>query len=117
MDKKEIKKQIEGHNERNSELVRVLAEKGVKRNDEINADYHFWAFTHNDAIKLANRLYDEGYMILVLSPVEENEDIFWNVEARRRESVSEVISSVNSENLVMLANTYDSTYDGWGTSV
>jgi Regulator of ribonuclease activity B len=117
MDKKELKKQVEGHNDRNSELVAILAKKGIEKSDEIEADYHFWAFTHNDAIALAKRLYDEGYIVLVLSPVKEKEDIFWNLEARKREIVSEVINSENSENLVMLADTYDSTYDGWGTSV
>lgn len=75
MTKGEIEKEIVNHNQRNSELLDVLKKKGLTEIDEINAEYHFWAFNQEDAVTLAKQLYDSDFTILVISPVEDDEEV------------------------------------------
>jgi Regulator of ribonuclease activity B len=114
---KELKEQIEGHGQRNSELFKVLKEKGLSSQDEIEAEYHFWSYDHEDAVQFAKILYDQGFLLLVISPVKEEDEITWNLEARKRARVEDIISSENTEYLIRLADDQSSIYDGWGASV
>ncbi len=117
MTKSEKEKQVLAHGERNAELLSLLKEKGVTETDQVEADYHFWAFEHEDAVILAKHLYEKGYSVLVISPVSDGEDISWNVEARKFECVRDIVSTENTETLVNLAAKHNSVYDGWGTTV
>ncbi|MGD9630161.1 MAG: ribonuclease E inhibitor RraB [Pyrinomonadaceae bacterium] len=116
MTKSDLKQYIVGHNHRNRELLTVLESSGLSEESRIDAEYHFWADEQSDAVAFAKRLYDEGYLILVLAPVpDEKNGITWNLEARKREAIKDVISERNTEYLVELANDFNSLYDGWGT--
>ncbi|MBX3268074.1 MAG: ribonuclease E inhibitor RraB [Acidobacteria bacterium] len=113
----ELKKQIEGHNRRNKELKKVLQSRGLNEETLIEAEYHFWADMHEDAIAFAKRLYDEGFLVLVIAPVADENGTTWNLEVRKRETVKDVIGEPKTAYLVELANQYNALYDGWGTQV
>ena len=117
MTKAELKKQIDGHNRRNRELLEVLRSKGLNEEDQIDAEYHFWVDNHVNAVAFAKRLYDEGFLVLVISPVDDNGGTTWNLEAQKTSSVKNAASANNTEYLVRMASNHDATYDGWGTRI
>ncbi len=114
----DIEASIEGHAARNMELLKLLREKGVSVNESRSVDHHFWANSQEDAALLAKRLYERGYLVLAINPLEDgNGPKLWNVEARMERTPAEAASPALTEELVRLAAEYDSSHDGWGTEV
>ena len=113
----ELNKQIEGHHTRNNELLEILKSKGLDEENLVDAEYHFWVSEHEDAVAFAKRLFDEGFLLLVIAPVEDENKTAWNVEARRRAKIKEVISKGNTEYLAKVADNFNGLYDGWGVRV
>lgn len=116
MTNKEIDQEVQRHVARNHEVLKVLESKGFSSEDSIGAEYHFWVGEHSDAVVLANELYGDGYLILVLSPMDEGEMRRWNVEVRKNEVIKEIVSSDNMSKFVKLADRFRGTFDGWGAS-
>lgn len=117
MTRSELNEQIEGHKQRNTELLAALESHGLNENSRIDAEFHFWADEHEDAIAFAKHLYENGYLVLVISPVADENGTTWNLEARKREAIKEVVSNERTEFLVDLADSFNSVYDGWGSQV
>jgi regulator of RNase E activity RraB len=91
----------------------------VDLNAPRSIEHHFWAKTQRDAALLANELYKRGYLLLVLAPAARREDSVytWNVEAGFRQSAEDAGSDDVSRELVLLAGSFNSRYDGWGTTI
>jgi hypothetical protein len=94
--KVDVNEQIHGHIERNNALKQSLLEKGMRLEDKRSMELHFWAFNKKTAVMLAKSLYDQGLLVLALSPVE-SEDSRWTVEAGIKDTVEHLthISQIN----------------------
>ena len=118
MTENEIKGIIRGHEERNQELLRTLQSKGVAIDEARSVEHHFWANSQREAAMLAKELYDRGFLILAIFPVDlEDGAKLWDVEAGLTQSAAAAASQQVSEDLTRLAAGFEATYDGWGTSV
>jgi regulator of RNase E activity RraB len=118
MTEAEIKGIVKGHEERNSELLRTLATRGVSLDDPRSIQHHFWVNTQREASLLARKLYDRHFLVSTISPVKtEDGSTFWNVEAEVEQAASVAASSDTVDELTRLAASFEAIYDGWGTSV
>jgi hypothetical protein len=54
LDESKIQESIEGHRERNRELKKVIADKGIDLEQRRLIDLHFWAFDESAASNLRN---------------------------------------------------------------
>lgn len=118
MTEAEIRAIITGHISRNRELLQTIESNGVSITRERSIDHHFWANSRNEASLLAKELYDQGYLVSVISPVTTTDDsILWNVEATSQQSLVDATNTHLVETLVRLAAKFDAVYDGWGTSI
>jgi len=116
MTEKEIKELITGHEERNRELLRTLRSRGVAIDVARAVEHHFWSNSQREAAMLAKELYNRGYLLLGIGPVQvEDGSELWNVEAELKQKPSEAAGHRVSEDLTRLAAGFGSTYDGWGT--
>jgi hypothetical protein len=78
----QIARSLSGHKLRNLELQENLIRKGVVLDDPRATDLHFWSVEQRDATLLSRALYQSGFLIPVLAPLEqENGYVIWNVEA------------------------------------
>ena len=107
-----------GHVQRNLALVKVFSEKQFDLNEPRSVELHFWSWNHPNSVRLAHELYKKGFMLLLLKPafLEQDPDR-WNIEAGTRASIYKVVSEEFTASLVDLAQSLQSDYDGWGTSV
>lgn len=118
MKETEIQGILKGHADRYAELLRTLFTKGVSLDQERSVEHHFWANSQREAVLLAKELYDRGYLVLTISPVNtEDDSTTWNVEAGIEQSPAIAASQPLSENLTRLAAQFEAVYDGWGTSI
>lgn len=119
MTEAEIQKAISDHERRNAELMRLLESKGSNPLSTYRTEHHFWAYTHDDAVSLAQELYKRGYLLLALaSGIDETRGTkYWNVEASFERTLADAASRAVTEELVRLAARFSSEYDGWGVSV
>lgn len=110
---------LQGHAARNAELVTKLRNRGVDLQMPRSVEHHFWSKTQRDAAMLSNELYRRGFLLLVLAPAASREDseYTWNVEAGFRDTIAHAASDDVARDLVDLAMSFNSRYDGWGTSV
>jgi regulator of RNase E activity RraB len=114
--KVDINAEINGHVQRNKALRDSLREKGVELDEMRSVELHFWAFSKQTAVMLAKALYDHGLLVLALSPVD-GEESQWTVDAGTKDTVENLSSLPVVKKFVELAAEFDSTYDGWGTTV
>ena len=113
-----IRESLAGHAERNASLVEDLKRKGLQLDATRSIEHHFWADDQKSAALLGRKLYDLGYVILVMSPIENDDGSkLWNVEASFDRSLKDAASERVTEELVRLAAQFDATYDGWGASI
>ena len=118
MTENEIRRILKGHDGRNEELLRALETKGVALDKGRSVEHHFWANSQQEAVMLAKELYDRGFLVLAVSPVNNEEGPkLWNVEAGVEQAPSVAASRETSEDLTRLAARFDAVYDGWGTSI
>ena len=110
---------MRGHEARNAELVTQLKSRGVDLQGTRSIEHHFWSKTQRDAALLAHELYRRGFLILVLAPAapREGSEYTWNVEAGLKDSIERTTSGEVARELVSLAASFNSKYDGWGTAV
>lgn len=114
----EIQNSISENDVRNTELLNDLSSKGVSVKNNYPIEHHFWAGGQLNAALFAKELYERGYLILVISPVESDDGSnWWNVEAEIKRTIADAASHQVTEELVRLAAQFDSVYDGWGTSL
>jgi regulator of RNase E activity RraB len=112
-----IQESIAGHASRNAALLEDLRRRGVDVGRPHSVEHHFWAGNQKSAALLAKRLYELGYLILVISPADEDGSKVWNVEAGIQRTLADAGSERVTEELVRLAAQFDAIYDGWGASV
>lgn len=118
LDETQIQESLDGHAARNTDLLDSLQRQGVRINDVHSVEHHFWADDQESAAALAKALYESGYLVLVIAPIDtEDGDKIWNVEAAFRRTLAEAAASSITEELVRLAARLGATYDGWGASV
>lgn len=118
MTEEEIQAAMSRHRSRNEELRQVLIAKRVPLAEQRPVDVHFWASDQTDAAVLARELYRRGFLVTVIArAAAEQDEERWNVEAGASIAPQKVLSDDFTEDLVRLAATHDSSYDGWGTSV
>ncbi len=118
MNEIEIRESIAGHALRNAELLKDLRRGGTDTERPCSVEHHFWASNQSSGVALAKRLYDLGYVILVLSPTDDADGTkVWNVEAGIQRTLADAASESVSEELVRVAAQFDAVYDGWGASV
>ena len=118
MDEIEIRRNLEGHAIRNKELQSTLISYGVALDDVQGIEHHFWVNDRMAAALLAKSLYDQGFLILDLSPViQADGSRTWNVEAHIDQKPTTALSGEFSEQLVRLAARFQAIYDGWGMSI
>lgn len=117
LDEIAIRDSLAGHAERNASLLQDLKRKGAQLDAPRSIEHHFWADDQMSAALLAKKLYGLGYLVLVISPTEDDGSRLWNVEAGFDRSLEDAGSERVTEDLVRLAAQFDATYDGWGTSI
>jgi regulator of RNase E activity RraB len=110
---------LRGHAARNAKLVIDLRSRSVDLQALRSIEHHFWSRTQRDAALLANELYRRGFLLLVLAPAtpSEGSEYTWNVEAGFRDAIEHAASDEVAGDLVDLATSFNSRYDGWGTAV
>lgn len=113
----DIQESIAGHTARNAALLADLRLRGVDLSRPQSVEHHFWAASQKSAAFLAKRLYELGYLILVISPTDEQGSKVWNVEAGIQRTLADAGSEAVTEDLVRLAAQFDAIYDGWGANV
>ena len=111
----EIEGAIQAHHERNCELLKLIASKGVDPSMPRSIDLHFWASSESAAQKLSATLEGRGYSHLSMNR-SVGEPSLWNVEAGIEASPVSVTTPVFVD-LVRLASEHDGEFDGWGTSI
>jgi hypothetical protein len=110
----DIARSIEGHNRRNLALRDRLLQQRLVLDDPRAVELHFWSAEQRDAALVARALYQSGFLDLVLSPSQqENQSVLWNVEAGIQEPISRVLSSEFTEKrCVLLRSTHRSSTVG-----
>lgn len=117
MDEDQIQEAIAGHQARNLSLKQLLVERGVDLKEPRPIECHFYSRSERDAQALAEALRSRGFEILVNQKSVGPTSDLWNIEAAIVQSVDLTTRREFIDELVRLANTYDSEHDGWGTSV
>lgn len=118
MKETEIKAIIQDHAVRNRALLDVIKSKGASTSEIRPIDHHFWANSQNEAALLAQKLYQQGFLISEIAPVTTTDNSeLWNVEATLQHSPSEAAEHDTVERLTRLAAEFNAVYDGWGTSI
>src|SRR5258708_32444815 len=112
----ELKQMLKDQEERNEALLEIIRSKRVDINQERLIEHHFWAPGPEEASLLAKRLYEKGFLLLKISPVTSDDSGLWNVEAGISQTPAQAASREMSEGLIRTAASFNSTYDGWGTS-
>ena len=112
----QIQESIEGHERRNLALRRVLIEKGVDLTEPRTVDCHFWAWSEEDSIGLADGLTKLGFKITARR-LSKNSTVRWNIEASIWQSAALTLRPEFTDELARLAAANFARYDGWGTSI
>src|SRR5437773_2596210 len=99
----EIEAAIQAHHERNCELLKLIASKGVDPSMPRAIDLHFWASSESAAQKLSAKLEGRGYSHVSMNR-SAGEPSLWNVEAGIEASPVSVTTPVFVEDLVRLAS-------------
>jgi hypothetical protein len=115
---KEIEKCILAHLARNVKLLEVLSKKGVDLREPRGIDCYFWSLTETSADSLCERLSSRGFNITAKDGADpDQEDGKWNVEAQIRQSIDLTVRKEFVDEMVRLADSSDSIFDGWGASI
>jgi regulator of RNase E activity RraB len=118
MQQQKLQEAILAHETRNVALRRLFQEKGVDLSEARCIECHFWAGGRDAAAALAAGLTDRGFKILAQGRAAQKEDRNrWNVEGEIRQSIDLTMRREFIEELVRLAGSHNSTFDGWGTLV
>ena len=118
MNELDVQEAVSGHAARNAQLQEALRKKRVDIKSSRPIDCHFWAGSRKAAQELAQALRSRGFTILVQrKAATPSVDFPWNVEARVIQSVDLTTRPEFTDELVRLAFSHHSVYDGWGTSL
>jgi len=114
----QIEKEISGHEARNAALRRIFVEKKVDLSEPRPIECHFWTWTHEDAVRIAEELTHRGFVIQTRRAAPSSSDpTLWNIEAGIKQSIDLTLRSEFTDELVRLAAAHSSRYDGWGTQI
>jgi regulator of RNase E activity RraB len=113
----EIQAAIAEHRARNVELRQVLIREGIELTEKRFFEVHFFADVQIDAALLAGELFQERFLVKLLSPFEEAGERRWTVEAIALVPPAEILGDQLTERLVRLAANCRAVYDGWGIQV
>ena len=109
---------IKGHESRNEALRQTLIGKGADLSESRMIECHFWAWSSDDAARLAQALTALGFRILVQrSAASPKDPSLWNVEAGIHQSIDLTVRREFTDELVRVAASSSARYDGWGTSI
>jgi hypothetical protein len=117
LDEKGIEKAIESNMRRNAELLSVLNKKGVVLDINREIGFHYWAWDQIDAMRLKNKLIQNGATVKEPVSVKENDENLWSITAELNITPLLAASSEQTIKNVMLAAEFDCAYDGWGMSL
>lgn len=67
----DLQESIAGHAARDAALLEDLRGRGVNPDRLHAVEHHFWAPDQHSAVQLVKKLYELDYLILVLSPVDD----------------------------------------------
>lgn len=108
-----------GHAARNAELVRKLRERGVDLQTLRSIEHHFWSKTQRDAALLRRSFTVVDFCFWCLLPPRHVKALSTRGTSRPlfRDTIQHAASDDVARDLVALAASFNSRYDGWGTSV
>jgi hypothetical protein len=116
MSEQSVQSSVAAHEARNRELTKVFLGHGADLSCPRTIDLHFWAPDQQAAEDLAEALNLRGLQDAFCKAPADSEKL-WNVEAHATASVTQVTDRSFVEDLVRLAASCRSDFDGWGTLV
>jgi Regulator of ribonuclease activity B len=112
-----IQDSLAGHAARNAALVSNISERGGDLNCNRLIDCFFFAPSEDAALSLSGALQSNGISGLSLQHSESKDDLTWSVQGSITASVVAFTSPDRTEQLIRLAASHDSIFDGWGTQL
>jgi regulator of RNase E activity RraB len=118
MKPKSVEDIISGHEVREASLRNMFLEKKLDLRAPRSIECHFWTWSEEGAVQLADALKSRGFEILVQqrAGIADDPDR-WNLEVAIKQSIDLTMRREFIEDLVRLAGSYDGLYDGWGTRI
>ncbi|MCC6501819.1 MAG: ribonuclease E inhibitor RraB [Deltaproteobacteria bacterium] len=118
LEEKQIKESIDEHLKRNWEILKFLKERGMELRSALLTEHHFMTKRQLEAGKLAIALDRKGFRILEMTPAETKEgDDGWAIIGEMEMTLEAAADPATSEELIQLAATFDSRYEGWGAEL
>ena len=115
--KEVIQNAINENMRRNTELLGLLRDKGVVLESNRMIEFHFWAWTVDDAMRLKTALVNNGTKVKDIVQLERDNNSLWSVAAEVSMSPISAASLEYTEKNVVLATGFNCAYDGWGTRI
>jgi Regulator of ribonuclease activity B len=110
----QIEQAISDRDAKNAELRRTFNEEEVDLDEARIVEFHFRAWSKDDAAGLAKALEDHGFLVLSKSPsVFSSDPSFWNVEATIKQSIDLTLRHEFTDEIVRVAAQHCGRYDGW----
>jgi regulator of RNase E activity RraB len=114
----QIQVSIDEHLRRNWEILKYLKEKGIELRSALLTEHHFMTARQLEAGKLAMALDQKGFNILEMTPAETKEgQEGWTIVGEVEMTLEAAADPATAEELIKLAATFDSRYEGWGAEV
>jgi Regulator of ribonuclease activity B len=110
----QIEHAISDHDARNAELRRGFIEKEVDLDEARMVEFHFWAWSKEDAAGLTKALEDRGFLVhSKRSTTSSGDPSLWNIEATIKQSIELTLRHEFTDELVRVAAQYCGRYDEW----
>lgn len=118
LEEEQIKNSIDEHIRRNWEILKYLKGRGMELRSALLTEHHFMTKRQLEAGKLAILLEQKGFNIIEITPAETKEgDDGWAVVGEMEMTLEAAADPATTEDLIQLAATYDSNYEGWGAEL
>lgn len=117
LDENVIQETIDENMNRNEELLEVLAEAKVDPNASCVIEFHYCAWSQEDATNLKNALIKSGAKVEEDSAVEEDDVEVWTLTAELTVTPASAASLELTDANARLAAEFDCIYDGWGMCI
>lgn len=114
----QIRESLDEHIRRNWEILKYLKGRGMELRSALLTEHHFMTKRQLEAGKLAILLEQKGFNIIEITPAETKEgDDGWAVVGEMEMTLEAAADPATIEELVQLAATFDSRYEGWGAEL
>jgi regulator of RNase E activity RraB len=114
----QIQHSIDEHLKRNWEILKCLRERGIELRSALLTEHHFMTSRQLEAGKLAMALDQKGFNILEMTPAETKDgQEAWAIVGEVEMTLEAAADPATTEELIKLAATFDSKYEGWGAEV